>query len=170
MIAARFFESIWRGVTYGKLAAVLAVALVAAVSLREAPLVRNVPPVRTIASRQALVRHGRIVRVTGVTLTGSAVTPERPRTPAVFEVEMTALAPDDWQLAPADILLEFDDAEPVHALPPDFDHKDTSLIFAPGVERTARLRFPAPPGIGENATPASVRLRRPRVRFILESG
>lgn len=167
MMFSRLLESVWRAGTYGRFAAVLGIALVAAVSLREAPLVRNVPPIRTIASRQALVRHGRIVRMTPVTVAAG----ENGAASRTFDVLMTIVSPEDWQLAPVDIVLEFVDADPVPAFPPDFAENDTSLIFAPGVERTARVRFPLPKGAGGSpATPKAVRLRRPRVRFILDGG
>lgn len=143
----------------------LGIALVAAVSLREAPIVRNVPPIRTIASRQALVRHGRIVRLTPVAANADGAAAR------TYEVLMTVVSPDDWQLAPMDIVLEFVDADPVSAIAPDFAEHDTSLIFAPGIERTARVRFPLPKATaGTPATPRAVRLRRPRVRFNLDGG
>ena len=170
MFVRELLEIAWRGLTFGKPAAVLGLMLVAAVAVREAPLVRGLPPVPTLSAGRALIRHGRIIRVGPLRLTTLASTSVVGAGGEVFEVEMTAVVPDDWQLAPADVFLEFADGPPIPAIPPDLADRSTSLVFAPGAERTARLRFRVPAGIAESGWPTSLRLRRPRTRFMLERG
>jgi hypothetical protein len=161
------FESIWKRGTYARLAGILSVLLVGTFAVREAPVLRSMTPIRTIAARQALVRHGLIIRVAG---TATAVGPQAPMRAAlgrVFEVRLTVVSPGDWQIAPADLVLELADGSAIPALPARISEPESSLIFAPGVERTARIVFPLG---GTAAPPASLRLQRPRTRFILEGG
>ena len=167
---ARLFETVWRGGTYTRLAAILGLVLAGAVAVREAPVIRTIAPIRQISARQALAHQGRIILISG----GQFVSEERESAGhgspvATYVVEMTALSEDDWQLAPADLHLEFEGGASVAALPPDMARHETSLIFAPGVERTATVRFPLRGG-PVNALPVSIRLHRPRARFMLESG
>jgi hypothetical protein len=162
----RLFESFWHGGTYARFVTVAGMLLVGAVSVREAPIVRSLMPVRQIAPRQAFTRNGRVIRISGIRPdTEARIT--RPN--VAFVVEMTASSDEHWQLAPADLRLEFEGGATVAAFPPDLARRETSLIFAPGVERTALVRFPQPAN-SVNALPVSILLHRPRARFMLEPG
>lgn len=165
---SNLWQSIWRHWTYTTPAAVIGALLTLGVAIREAPVVRTLVPVRTVAAGQALVRHGRIVKVSGTSLIETGARRQGAAVRAL-EVRFIASSPEEWQLAPADLVLEFEGGRSVRALPPVTGQPDTSLVFAPGIERSARVRFPLPGGNGE-ARPVALRLRRPRTRFILEEG
>lgn len=139
-----------------------AVTVVVATGMLLRPLATGVfsSPVK-VPGGGAYSRQGRTLRA------GKAVVvPGRPGNHAIIQVPLTLTTDEYWQISPADVVLRLRDGTELPALPPSREHPETSLVFGPGTERTAVLRFAAK---GTEAAPAELRLLDPRARFALES-
>lgn len=149
----------------------IAMVAAAAVLVGAGLLLRPLPqggslsrPVK-VAPGSAYTRHGRTVRPGKVELVPIVSNGHS----LIIQVPLTLTSDSHWQISPSDVSLRLSDGTEVSALPPDRDEPDTSLVFGPGIERTAVLRFRAPGKLGL-ADRLELRLQDPNARFTLETG
>lgn len=140
-----------------------AVTVVVATGMLLRPLATGVfsSPVK-VPGGGAYSRHGRTVRTGKVVVIAAG-----PGDGAIIQVPLTLTTDEHWQISPSDVILRLRDGTELPALPPSREHPETSLVFGPGTERTAVLRFAAN---GAEVAAAELRLLDPRARFALESG
>lgn len=132
-------------------------------------LLRPVPPGSfgrpvKVAAGSAYTRHGRSVRPGKVELVPVATNGNG----LLIQVPLTLTSDSHWQISPAGLSLRLSDGTEVPALPPSREDPATSLVFGPGEERTAIVRFKAPGQLGL-ADGLELRMVDPNTRFSLES-